>query len=478
MVSRDGILRILDGRGGRGLMPPPPFTARAEVRVRFAEIAGDVVAGIESALPPLRQEQLVALVRKLAAHCQRAGWQDARSIEELARAAPRVVDAVIETPRMLTERVSLGGMLGAHAVRTGQRVAAHAKSTGAGGRPPAVLAGLPDGCALVELGTPADLQAESRALGHCVGTLYNAGALAAGGLEPGDASAARYLYYAMRMRAGACRLFSLRDARGRPLATIEYDTAGEAILQVEGRGGDLGAHRPRFFPALCEALHRLVRTLPVTDMRCLWPSLWPCLGPRPARLRRPGGCGTVLMRDGREADASEVDPADILTGRVHVDAATPQALLEGWAAVPCLTVDISRLADASRLPVHIAGTLASRRRGVGIPHLETAGRLHLPSAECAHFPSLRAFGRMWAPLLKRLSAGRLVRARTVYARRARSFVLPAHAVAEEPAAPGGYEHGFRAAAERAELERRRHAARPGRCPCGAARWQDCTVASA
>jgi hypothetical protein len=71
----------------------------------------------------LQEKELIALVHKLAAHCQRAGWQDAGSIEELAHAAPRIIDAVIAKPRMLTDRVNLGGMLKGHFARTSQQAA-------------------------------------------------------------------------------------------------------------------------------------------------------------------------------------------------------------------------------------------------------------------------------------------------------------------------------------------------------------------
>jgi hypothetical protein len=456
--------------GGRRLSPPPQFTRRAEVRERFADIAAEVVGGIEAACVPLQEKELIALIHKLAAHCQRAGWQDAGSIEELAHAAPAIIDAVIGKPRMLTERVNIGGMLKGHLARTSQLAASSAKSISAHGKPPAVLLQLGGGCRLVELATPAQLEAESRALGHCLGTMLNRRALAANGLKPGDAGASRYLHYAIRIRAGACRIFSLRNRLARPLATIEYDVRSEAIRQIEGSGGDLCASRPRFLPALCEALHRLSRELPVSDM--------PYLGQHLACYRRSEHYGIVLTRGGREAKASEVDPGDILTGKVDVDEHTPQPLLDRWAGVPSLTIDISRLSDCSRLPARVRGTLASSERAIGIPHLESAGRLHFASAECVHLPRLRSFKEMWAPLLRRFSAGRLETAGRVYARWARSFALPARTEVKEPSVPGGYQHGFRAAAESAELERRRRSRRAGCCPCGAGRWQDCALGPA
>src|SRR5262245_25205204 len=103
---------------------------------------------------------------------------------------------------------------------------------------PVVILTTPDGHQLVELTTPQHLKAESAALGHCVGTLFNETALAAKGLKESDPAALHYLHYVMKMRHGESRVFSLRNPRGNPLVTIEYDVKDEAIRQIEGKGGD------------------------------------------------------------------------------------------------------------------------------------------------------------------------------------------------------------------------------------------------
>ncbi|MFA5957071.1 hypothetical protein [Hyphomicrobium sp.] len=112
----------------------------------------------------------------------------------------------------------------------------------------------PAGYRLVELTNGAQIHAEGRALGHCMSWSINLDVMRQRGYPPnGDPEALECLTYAVKVRSGELRIFSLRDRRGIPIATIGYDTREKTIRRMEGATG-----RPRIWDVnKCGIIHAL-----------------------------------------------------------------------------------------------------------------------------------------------------------------------------------------------------------------------------
>lgn len=386
------ILNILDANSTDAARPVS-FTKHIAVRTQFATIAAGIIDEIRSSGTELADDQCAALVRKLAAHCTRAGWQQPQTIGELGRIASSVVAAAIADPGELTKPRNLQGMIRAHHARAARQ---HRPHTVPVSTQPIYIDHLPGSHTLVELTTPEELREEGEALGHCLGTDFNESALQAANLRKSDPRALDYLSYAMEIRSGRSRIFSLRDRLGACI-TLEYRTADQVIAQANAHMNDKVAIEDQpYFPALCLAIDELRRQIPITALPFAPPS-------RDQEM--------VCTYDGRWAHSRDIPAIDVLFGVATIDDGTPQANIEFWAENPLLWLDISDLSDRTRLPCHIKASLKHAPRQLpttnDLPYLEAVADILDASSTSLHLPNLRTFRTLTAWNAEHIIAPRL-----------------------------------------------------------------------
>ncbi|WP_372645892.1 hypothetical protein [Hyphomicrobium sp.] len=90
---------------------------------------------------------------------------------------------------------------------------------------------------LVELMNSRHVHAEGVALGHCMSWSLNQEALAKHGYpRPDTPEAMECLTYAMKIRYGELRLFSLRGPENKPLMSLSFSVAARHIEEMRGDG--------------------------------------------------------------------------------------------------------------------------------------------------------------------------------------------------------------------------------------------------
>lgn len=383
------VLNILDGNPADGTHPVS-FTKHTAVRTQFATIAADIIDRVRRSGTELTDEQRTALIRKLATHCNRVGWQQPQTIGELDRIAGLIVDAVIAQPYDLTEPRNLQGMIRAHHARNGRHHKRHA--TPANTRP-IFIDQLPGTYTLVELTTPEELCGEGEELGHCLAYDFNESALRIANLDKSNPRALNYLSYAMDIRNGRSRIFSLRDRLGACI-TLEYRTAQQVIAQANAHTDEkVPIEDQPYFPALCLAIDELRRQIPITALPFAPP---------------PHDQELVCTYDGRWALSRDIPANDVLFGVATLDDNTPQANIEFWADNPLLWLDISNLSDRTRLPCQINASLKHAPREPwavnDLPYLEDVANILDTSSPSLHLPSLRTFRTLTAWRADHISA--------------------------------------------------------------------------
>lgn len=382
------VLSGFEADGRAPLEKPVAFTKKEDVRVAFVAVARELTNQLNGAGLQLDPPQLTALTAKLARYATNKGWQRKDNIGQLNSILPTLADAVMEKPEDLLTDLSVRGLINEHQRRSRQ-AAAKLHVVAREAEEPEEIALLSDPTyRIVELKTPRQLQAESAVLRHCVGTMHNSAALTDHKLGPEDPGAEKYLHYAIKIRQGESRIFSLRE-NGKPKATIEYDLRGQRIAQIEKHVDDrkIEGDEP-FFPALCQGLGELMDHIPIGEIKGL--------------PEAPDN--QVLTRDGWWEDYAKVDLDKVLTGKVAVINETPQDELLLLCACPRLEIDVTKL-GLSYLPPRVKASLYSDAKSFDAPTLVEAGDIDAPAAASFSAPMLEG-------------------AETIYAGRATSFSAP------------------------------------------------------
>lgn len=121
---------------------------------------------------------------------------------------------------------------------------------------------------LVELTTAAHVHAEGQAMGHCMSWSVNVTALAKYGYPAeDDPKVLECLTYAIKLRSGELRLFSVRSNRtDKPRMTIAYNVKHKRILTMELAPDYTDCQRELWSQMKCAAVHALVRIVPVDSL--------------------------------------------------------------------------------------------------------------------------------------------------------------------------------------------------------------------
>ena len=185
----------------------------------------------------LTEEERHILALKLARHYEDNGESTAIDI-------PTMTDALIESPRFLTDdRGSIEKLFELHEVKTIQKVAElrRKKAEQTGNEKLNPYENLFETSSgkfyLARLLNMPHLEEESTYLGHCVGTNNS---------------------YINKMKRGDVEIFSFRDkATDDPIITIEYDSNNHSLLQVKGERDRIPTLADEFAPDLIETIELL-----------------------------------------------------------------------------------------------------------------------------------------------------------------------------------------------------------------------------
>lgn len=182
------------------------------------------------------------LLFKAASWCRRRGAVEEASIyTEMVRVWPDVEMALVGSPKWLTSRAGISWTVRRNEqLRRELYFAARRNYV----EPPRVAEVHRLGFYLVELTNAAHVHREGEAMGHCMSWSTNLQVLQKGNSAGGD-DALSALTYAVKVRSGELRLFSVRSPKGCPVLTIAYDPKEKAIVIMERRKGSrvVGGHR-------------------------------------------------------------------------------------------------------------------------------------------------------------------------------------------------------------------------------------------
>ncbi len=362
-----------------------------------AHVHREAVRQIE--LDPYMETELVL---QLGRHCVKYGYLKEDKIGAFMQTVPDLVEAIVTRPGYLHRSQSISSILNKHAQEKAQKAADLRRRFMAADndkyRVTTLYEGV-DGYRLVELHTPAHLKAETLVLKHCIGSRHNLAALAQKGISPGSAQEDNYLQYAIKIRKGECRIFSLRAPDGMPVATLCYDKKSQSIIELEGDEPHMKRSSPHFAP-LCRALAALQTQMPIGKIHNL-----------PPLMARNEYC----TRNGDFGQITHGLPADMLYGSVVVPADISACALHALANNPRLLLNISELDDTKRLPKHIKADLifATGPGGTAdLSHVETAADI---LSECREIDltGLRSCHTLHLPWVQRLKLPVLVESESI-----------------------------------------------------------------
>ena len=210
----------------------------------------------------LDDAELRHLLFKLAAWCSRRGKLDAKSIlDEMFQIGPAVEAALEIWPEWVTSRAGVGWTIRRFKQWRCELEAAARRTY----QEPLRVAEIDrKGRYLAELTNAAHVYREGKALVHCMAWSMNGEVLKRCANAPGrdrlDA-----LAYAVKLRSGELRIFSVRNSSHDPVFTIAYGRKEQAIVAMQGKGG-----RRHYNGPLCEvvlALSKVVRLAEVCGLR-------------------------------------------------------------------------------------------------------------------------------------------------------------------------------------------------------------------
>ena len=412
-----------------------PFTKNPDTRTALAHACEQLRHDIGRDLALDNDAALTAFIAKMAAYCAKQGWDTRNKLTRgLDPLRPTLVDALREAPHLLNGKAGIAGILKKHYQTAAQESARLRKELiNDPTAPPPALFTIGQH-KLVELLTPRHLLKESAVLNHCVGTSYNDVALAHKGLNVGEPGAEDCLTYAIKIRTGQSRLFSLRTPRGMPLATIEYDVAVRRIVQIEGCPRKITANMP-FFADLCRALYHLQNEIDLSGGI--------------AGLPLPDEKNTLLLANGTYVPyMSGIPSENILAGTVRLHDAMGKEEVVRLTGCANLTLDITNQSN-QWLDEHLSSTIraglytkattslvltqlcqagkiaAEKVNKLILPALQKSGNIEAESATTLSLPALQQAGDIWAETATVLKMPSLQKAGLIYANRLTTLEAPA-----------------------------------------------------
>ncbi len=404
---RRAVENVLSGSSaiaGAGLKRPVNFSNDPAMQAVLIQACDNLARNIGVAFQ-WDDQNLTLLVRRMAAGANMYEWGTADLLREgFGHVSSNLADALIEDPNALSKHQSLPEILKAHDANAAQRIAAlremHVIDTKA--PPPEVLAG--GKYRLVELKTPQHLKDEATLIGGgCCIANFNTEALREHGLEESDPGADDYMNYAIKMRAGESRNFSLRDAGGGAYATIEYNPKTKSIMQIEGNPRVISPDAA-FFPALCEALCQLREHIDLSGG---------------IQTGLPKEERHVLMRSGAFIPyGRHLALEDVLAGQVKITSDMSASEVQALAETSSLELDISDLTPQQMkdlLPEVIKEDLVySGTEPLILDHVTEISNIQANAVTHASFQALQRAEDMWMDALKQGDFGSLQRAEDMW----------------------------------------------------------------
>ena len=221
----------------------------------------------------LSELEIRHLLFKLAAWCSRKGTVLEPALStELHRLLEPLQMVLCARPGWVTSKSGVGSALRVFA-QWRQEAKKLARATYAD--PPRIADVDWSGFYIAELTNAAHVYQEGSVLGHCMAWSVNREVLAQRGFPSGDA-ALDCLTYAVKIRSGELRIFSVRSPDGAPLLTISYDPKSEILDRMEGRK-ESPVRGPEWGSLRCDVLVALSRVVTVRRSFLRATCLLPCL---------------------------------------------------------------------------------------------------------------------------------------------------------------------------------------------------------
>lgn len=391
MDFQKGLDNVLNGQSAMGhAWPGKPravsFPKDASVISALAQACDTLHADIKQSVGLQDDQSMSLFLAKMAVWCAKQGWNTAPDLTHgFNTVRVTLVDAITESPYMISdEKAGIAGILKKHHARAAQGIVRLRKTMMTDpNAPPHPIMDVGD-YELVELLTPNHLKAESVSIGGtcCVGTNYNKTLLTQRGLQEGDEGSDDCLTYAIKIRSGKSRIFSLRRAGdNQSVATIEYDPKHQSIKQIEGNPTQISAQSP-FFPALCLALSRFSdHNIPLNGAIVGLPDC------PPNHILTTNGVLTPYKKDGLHA---------VLRGHITVHEGMTQDEVHALCRDPRLTIDITECSNDwlnAMLSERIEGTVKSSTEDATLlNHVQYMGGFDAVKAAALSLPALKDVG--------------------------------------------------------------------------------------
>lgn len=393
--------KTADGNAPLGLAIP--FTANEEARLYAAATLDTILEGFRSSLTP---EQYTALTAKFLAHLSKTGLQSPERISTFP--ASTLADAIREAPELIASKAGIAAILRGHQRRSSQS-AAHLKRNLPDKLPPRVILWERGDYRLEEATDPRHLQQDSAALSHCVGTSHNSSSLKLAGLAETDPEAVHHLHYWQKMKKGETRILTL-TRKELPVATIEYDTATRAILQIKGRLDSHIERKSPYLPHLCAALHAVKEGFQLTSIK---------------DLPESSSDNTILTANGTFEPVTESNLSLALAGSVTISKDTSQSFLDAAVSSPRITLVITNAPQhvLDKL-ISVAGSIRSRATALNLPVLRNSGSICAHRAVTFRIPLLEKSGDIHAEAASTLELSALRSSGNIHSDQAILVKLP------------------------------------------------------
>mgnify|MGYP000264649399 FL=1 len=177
--------------------------------------------------------ELKQLLFKIASWCSRRGAVNGISmVYAVAEAQAAIELALRRKPEWLASRAGVPWALKLMKRWTEE----YQKRLREGYSEPPFVAAMEDGAYLVELTNGSHIHEEGEAMGHCMASSLNLDALRKRGFPTGP-EALECLTYAVKLRSGELRIFSVRKADSEPVLTIAYNCHEEIVSHLQARRG-------------------------------------------------------------------------------------------------------------------------------------------------------------------------------------------------------------------------------------------------
>jgi len=428
------VANVLSGKSALNATPlkkPVSFKKTSDSEEALVKAYTTLRNDLKDSIQADDDQQATALISKLASYASKKGWKSGEDIDKhLGAELPTIGDALRGNIKAITSRAGISGILDRHTQQSRQAAADLRKNK----MPdpmvgPELVFNVGDH-KLVELKTPAHLRQDSAELGHCVGTLYNENALEDKGLKKGDEGAEEYLHYAIKLRNGESRIFSLRDQNDTPLATIEYKTDTKSIGQIDGARtidqieGTTMINEPKtpFFNDLTESIYQLGKQLDLSGG---------------IDYLSPVGDNMILTRHGQQpyAESNIADENEIYTGTIILTNDMDPKEIETLSRSSGITFRTDGLNSEeidALLPSEIKASIQlSGETDYELKSLKKVGTITGRGVESLILPSLEEAGTINVPDATTLEVPALEKSGDIEARRVTVFEAPALEIAGE-----------------------------------------------